>query len=132
MMDKKLHKSYRYKGTMLILGLLLAVFGLSFARAYHLGRQGQSLAEEVSANVNNENKALAPDFSAEDTFSSHLPLVIIDTFGEEPKADSVWSDEKGYRIPVDYDPYAYGTISIIYSHIFLICFLLCLYMWRSV
>ncbi len=113
MMDKKLHKSYRYKGTMLILGLLLAVFGLSFVRVHDLGRRGQFSAEEVSENVGNENRSLAPDFSADGTFSSHLPLVIIDTYGEQPKADSVWSDEKGYRVPADYDPYAYGTISII-------------------
>lgn len=48
-----------------------------------------------------------------DNFETHLPLVIIDTGDEEPHPGSVWDEQKGYPVAVDYDPYAYGTIRII-------------------
>lgn len=48
-----------------------------------------------------------------ENFSTHLPLVIIDTGGEQPKADSVWDSDKGYFVPIDGDPYISGNISII-------------------
>lgn len=46
-------------------------------------------------------------------FFSNLPLVVIDTFGENPKPESEWNAALGYNVPVPYDPYVSGTISII-------------------
>lgn len=53
------------------------------------------------------------DNTVSDNFSTHLPLVVIDTNGEKPKADSEWDKEKGYFAPIDQDPYVKGNISII-------------------
>lgn len=55
------------------------------------------------------------DNSIDDSFKSHLPLVIIDTYGEEVKADSFWDDEKGYFAPLEGDPYIDGNITLIAS-----------------
>lgn len=46
----------------------------------------------------------------DESFSTHLPLVVLDTGTEEPRADSKWDNDKGYQVPVDYDPYANGHI----------------------
>lgn len=53
------------------------------------------------------------DNTIKSNFSTHLPLVIMDTNGEEPKADSAWDSEKGYFAPLDHDPYVSGSISVI-------------------
>jgi len=40
-------------------------------------------------------------------FETHLPIVVVEFFGK-PRAPTVWSEEKGYREPVKYDPFADG------------------------
>ncbi len=47
------------------------------------------------------------------SFTSHIPIVIIDTGEDRPDHGAVWDEEKGYPVAVDYDPFAYGTIRII-------------------
>ena len=46
-------------------------------------------------------------------FKSNLPLVIIDTKGQEPERGVMWDNEKGYHVITDEDPYAYGDITVI-------------------
>lgn len=53
------------------------------------------------------------DNTISNNFSTHLPLVVIDTNGKEIKADSEWDEEKGYFTTIDNDPYVTGKISII-------------------
>lgn len=47
------------------------------------------------------------------TFTSNLPLVVIDTGNQEPKRGVVWDSEKKYYVPTGEDPYAYGEIFVI-------------------
>lgn len=53
------------------------------------------------------------DNTISDSFSTHLPLVVIDTNGESPKSGVAWDLEKGYFAPLDIDPYVNGNITII-------------------
>lgn len=46
-------------------------------------------------------------------FTSHLPLIVIDTGEQQPKLGVVWDNNKGYYIPTGEDPYAYGEIFVI-------------------
>lgn len=48
-------------------------------------------------------------------FTSGLPLVVIDTGGQEPKRNSIFDHDKGYYVPLDIDPYAYGSIQVLDS-----------------
>ena len=63
----------------------------------------------VTGRTNYRNKTILTD----ESFSSNLPLVIIDTKGREPGRGVVWDNEKGYHVPTGEDPYAYGEISVI-------------------
>lgn len=59
------------------------------------------------------NKPQGSEYDVGNDFKTHLPLIIINTHGQEPKADSVWDEIKGYRVPVESDPYVRGNIQII-------------------
>ena len=102
------------RSIVLIFGVVLILGSLLY---------GKFLENNVSNRYHNhkmDNKDKKPNYdmvnkdnTIKDNFSTHLPLVIIDTNGEKPKPDSRWDEEKGYRVPVDYDPYVKGNISII-------------------
>ena len=49
----------------------------------------------------------------DDTFTTNLPLVIIDTGDENPKRGVTWNNEKQYYVSTGEDPYAYGDIVVI-------------------
>lgn len=49
----------------------------------------------------------------DDSFTSNLPLVVIDTGDQELTHGAVWDDEKKYYVSTGEDPYAYGEIYII-------------------
>lgn len=49
----------------------------------------------------------------DENFTGNLPLVILDTGGQKPGRNSIYDSEKGYYVPLDTDPYAYGKIWII-------------------
>lgn len=59
--------------------------------------------------TNYRSKELLVDIS----FTSNLPLVIIDVGNQEPKRGVVWDSEKEYYVLTGEDPYAYGEILII-------------------
>ncbi len=61
--------------------------------------------------TNFRNRTLTVDSS----FTSHLPLLLLDTGGQEPKRNSYFDSDQGYYVPLDTDPYAYGTISVLDS-----------------
>jgi len=48
-------------------------------------------------------------------FSTNLPIVVMDLGGQELHVHSVWDSNKGYFVPVDYDPNIYGSFSLIDS-----------------
>lgn len=63
----------------------------------------------VTGRTNYREKELWVDH----TFTSNLPLVVIDTENQEPKRGVVWDSEKKYYVPTGEDPYAYGEIFVI-------------------
>ncbi len=63
----------------------------------------------ITGKTNYRNKVLLVD----ESFTSKLPLVIIDTGEQEPKRGVVWDGEKDYYVSTGEDPYAYGKISVI-------------------
>ena len=63
----------------------------------------------ITGNTNYRKKELIVD----ENFTSNLPLIIIDTGGEEPKRGVVWDREKQYYVLTGEDPYAYGEIFVI-------------------
>ncbi len=65
--------------------------------------------DEPTGKTNFSDKVLTVDKN----FTSNLPLVVLDTNGAEPKRSSYFDQDKGYYVPLDIDPYAYGSISVI-------------------
>ena len=63
----------------------------------------------ITGKTNYRNKVLLVD----ESFTSKLPLVIIDTGEQKPKRGVVWDGEKDYYVSTGEDPYAYGKISVI-------------------
>ncbi len=63
----------------------------------------------ITGRTNYRNRTL----QVNGTFTSNLPLVIIDTGDQEPRRGVVWNSEKNYYIPTGEDPYAYGEIRIV-------------------
>jgi spore coat protein H len=47
-------------------------------------------------------------------FETNLPIVVVD-FYEEPKAPTVWNEEKGYREPIKGDPFVDGVFYLYYK-----------------
>lgn len=65
--------------------------------------------QSTGGRTNYQSKELRID----DSFTSNLPLVVIDTGDQKPKRGVVWDREKGYNASTGEDPYAYGEIYII-------------------
>ena len=63
----------------------------------------------ITGRTNYREKELLVDAS----FTSNLPLIVIDTKGVKPRRGVVWDGEKEYYVPTGEDPYAYGEISVI-------------------
>ena len=63
----------------------------------------------VVGRTNYRSKEIRVDTS----FTSNLPLVVIDTGSQKPQRGVVWDSEKGYYVPTGEDPYAYGEIYVI-------------------
>ena len=63
----------------------------------------------VVGRTNYRSKEIRIDTS----FTSNLPLVVIDTDDQEPQRGVVWDSEKNYYVPTGNDPYAYGEIYIV-------------------
>lgn len=53
------------------------------------------------------------EIGVDTSFTSNLPLIVIDTGSQEPQRGVVWDGEKDYYVPTGEDPYAYGEIYII-------------------
>lgn len=76
------------------------VAGSDFNPEEHIGVVGRT---------NYRSKELRVDMS----FTSNLPLVVIDAGSQEPQRGVVWDSEKDYYVPTGEDPYAYGEIYIV-------------------
>lgn len=69
----------------------------------------QSIIGDASGRTNYRNVEMLVD----EEFTSNLPLIVIDTYSEEPKRGIVWDSEKGYYVTTGEDPYVKGIIKII-------------------
>ena len=65
--------------------------------------------QSTGGRTNYQSKELRID----NTFTSNLPLVVIDTGDQKPRRGVVWDREKEYNASTGEDPYAYGKIYII-------------------
>ena len=107
----------RITARIIILVLACAMIAASIALSSIQGfsSQGNRVHHHLIArNTTSETERLSiasPDENSD--FSTHLPIVIVDTNGDDAHAGSVWDAEKGYRVAVDFDPYAYGTLMLI-------------------
>lgn len=111
-MMKKVFSSKRNISILVALGLLVSSISLSIfieknsQKRVHSHRQEKIKSRPKEFDIKENN-------TISDSFSTHLPLVIIDTKGEDPKAGVAWDKEKGYFAPLDIDPYVDGNITII-------------------
>ena len=111
-MMKKVLASKRNISILVAIGLLVSSISLSLyieknsQKRVHHHRQ-----EDITDQP--EEFGMKEDYSISDSFSTHLPLVVIDTNGESPKSGVAWDQEKGYYAPLDIDPYVDGNITII-------------------
>ncbi len=63
----------------------------------------------VGGRTNYQSKKIRVD----DSFTSNLPLVVIDTGSQKPQRGVVWDNKKEYHVPTGEDPYAYGEVYIV-------------------
>ncbi|NBH19921.1 spore coat protein CotH [Clostridiaceae bacterium] len=73
---------------------------------------GEDLVQAINGITGNTNYRKR-ELIVDENFTSNLPLIIIDTRGEEPKRGVVWNREKQYYVLTGEDPYAYGEIFVI-------------------
>lgn len=85
--------------------ILIKYFNINTNKRYHHHIDSMNHEDYISE--------IKSDNTVDSNFTTHLPLIILDTNGEKPKADSSWDDEKGYFTPLNHDPYVKGSISII-------------------
>lgn len=65
--------------------------------------------DNPTGRTNFRDKTLTVD----ESFTSNLPLVVLDTGEQEPRRNSYYDHDRGYYVPLDIDPYAYGTFSLL-------------------
>lgn len=65
--------------------------------------------ENVTGKTNYRDRKLLVD----ETFTSNLPLVVIDMGEQTIKVSTMWDDEKKCFVPIEGDPYVYGEISVV-------------------
>ncbi len=75
-------------------------------------KAGEDLAQAINGITGNTNYRKR-ELNVDENFTSNLPLIIIDTRGEEPKRSVVWDSGKKYYVLTEEDPYAYGEIFVI-------------------
>lgn len=111
-MMKKLLASKRNISILVVIGLLVSSISLSIFIEKNSQKRVHHHRQEDIKNQPREFD-MKDDYTISDSFSTHLPLVVIDTNGESPKSGVAWDKEKGYFAPLDIDPYVDGNITII-------------------
>ena len=72
----------------------------------HIDGARASLSEDALAHMKD-------DFLVDANFTSHLPIVVINTNGNEIERNTTWDSNLGYAVPIPgIDPYAMGTLSV--------------------
>ena len=111
-MMKKVLASKRNISILVAIGLLVSSISLSI----FIEKNSQTRVHaHMDENIKNQPREfdMKEDYTISDSFSTHLPLVVIDTNGESPKSGVAWDKEKGYFAPLNIDPYVDGNITII-------------------
>lgn len=111
-MMKKVLASKRNISIFIAIGLLVSSISLSIFIEKNSQRRVHAHMQEDIKNQPREFD-MKDDYTINDSFSTHLPLVVIDTNGESPKSGVAWDEEKGYYAPLGIDPYVDGNITII-------------------
>lgn len=111
----KRKNNFSLRSFSLLIVVFLFIISISYGLLIEEYRKDDHINYNNKNDINNisDRFSLKEDNTVDENFRSSLPLIVIDTKGEEPKADTVWDKEKGYRVPVDYDPYVTGDIAII-------------------
>lgn len=105
------HISKRWISLLII--LILFVFSTFLAILIEENNNNKNDLEIEDEFIYKPNSNINADNSVESGFESHLPIVIIDTYGEDAKADIYWDDEKKYFVPTGEDSYIEGNITLI-------------------
>ncbi len=107
----------RITSLIIIVVSLIIVFGVTiYNNKKAMGIITHSYSEPLVGAKLQSNVAslLNEDFTVTKNFSSHLPIVIIDTKGTEPPINTVFNQETNLFEPIKgLDPYVDGTIQII-------------------
>ena len=112
-------RNYRIAGVFSIL-LMLVVCGAAMClfKTAHKTEIRNSYEEELKAAKPEENpiSSIGEDFTVDKSFTSHLPIVILDTEGVEPPINTYLDSEQERFVAIEgVEPYVDGTISIIYG-----------------
>ncbi|MEG2192704.1 MAG: CotH kinase family protein [Oscillospiraceae bacterium] len=108
---KKIKSSREGNAIALVTLLVAAVFGIVLLNG-HFGTKSTSLPYEKAPEAM-PNMPISKDNTVSADFISHLPLIILQIGEEDPRSDSLWDVDKGYQMPVDFDPYVSGEIKLI-------------------
>ena len=103
-MMKKILASKRNLSILVAIGLLVSSISLSIFIEKNSQKRVHNHRQKDIKNQPREFD-MKDDYTISDSFSTHLPLVVIDTNGESPKSGVTWVSEKRYFTPVDIDPY---------------------------
>ncbi|MDD6490938.1 MAG: CotH kinase family protein [Firmicutes bacterium] len=110
-------RSFRIIGTLSILFMLFScgIATILYQKEHRIEKHNSYEEPLKAAPVEQDAiRYIGKDFSVDENFSSHLPIVLLDTNGVEPPINTWLDTEQKRFIAIDgVEPYVEGTISII-------------------
>ena len=100
----------------IIIAILSIIIGVIFNELENSSKSNRIHSHKDYKHLSNiEYNKINSDNIDIEKFSTNIPIVVIDTKGEEIKNHIKWSIEEERYVEEDIDPYTLGDISIIYE-----------------
>lgn len=100
----------------IIIAILSIIIGVVFNELENSSKSNRIHSHKDYTHLsNNEYNKINSDNIDIEKFSTNMPIVVIDTKGEEIKNYIKWSIEEERYVEEDVDPYTLGDVSIIYE-----------------
>ncbi|MGI6169456.1 MAG: CotH kinase family protein [Christensenellales bacterium] len=105
-------KVHRKRMVVLIFVLILIALPFSLqAAVFSYSAKHRPHHSMGSASVGDMETVLPGTLEDLQEFETNLPIVVVNFYGE-PLAPTVWNDQKGYREPIEGDPFVEGTFAL--------------------
>jgi spore coat protein H len=105
---------YSYRRIAFIVVLVLGAFAIGFSKlSSFIALNSLHPSNLTIYDEEYDNSPISSDGVIDDTFKTHLPIVVIDIGGEEIEKKGTWNTETYVWDPADHDINEYGTMNII-------------------